>query len=62
MLAADRKWAIFHQREAEGELHVAPCYRDRLIVEHHVVDVLCPCRPTVEGETPEGKLIVVHNE
>ncbi len=61
-MQTDTKWGVFRQREEFQEVHVAPTYQDGLILEHHIVDVLCPCGPRVEGETPDGRLIVVHRE
>jgi hypothetical protein len=57
------KWSVFRQREDHGELHVIPSYPDGTIVEHHIVDVLCPCNPTPEPRKYTGeKIIVVHND
>jgi hypothetical protein len=63
MLRTDLQWAVFRQREEYGETHVAPAYPDGLILEHHVIDVICPCKPVPEPRTQVGeKMIVVHNE
>lgn len=63
MLRTDLKWAVFRQREKDGELHVIPAYPDGLILEHHIVDVLCPCDPIPQDrERSSDKIILVHNE
>ena len=62
-MRTDLKWGTFRQRQDHGEIHVAPCYQDGLILEHHIVDVLCPCNPKVEDrDFSSGLLIVVHTE
>lgn len=56
-----RHWAVFRQRETEGELHVMPADADGF--SDHLPDVLCLCRPIPEpGNQKSGKIIVVHNE
>lgn len=63
MLRIDLKWAVFRQREEHGEVHVIPAYSDGLILEHHIVDVLCPCKPIPEPRNRAmDKIIVVHQE
>lgn len=63
MIRTDLKWSVFRQREEHGELHVIPSYADGLILEHHIVDVLCPCKPMPEPRTySTEKIIILHNE
>lgn len=58
------KWAVFRQREEYREVHVIPAYTaDGLILEHHIVDVLCPCKPVPEPRRlVNANIIIVHNE
>jgi hypothetical protein len=58
MVRNDIKWSVFRQREDRGEVHVIPSYADGLILEHHVVDVLCPCDPVPEPAGYNGIIIV----
>jgi hypothetical protein len=55
---------VFRQREEEcGELHIIPAYEDGLILEHHIVDVLCPCNPVPQDRLGwREKIIIAHNE
>jgi hypothetical protein len=63
MLRTDLKWAVFRQRAESGEVHVAPAYSDGLILEHHIIDVLCPCKPIPQDRLGwREQIIVVHNE
>lgn len=63
MLRTDLKWAVFRQREEYGELHIIPSHSDGLILEHHIVDVLCPCKPVPEPlHASSDKILILHNE
>ena len=57
-------WAIFRQRQAEhGEIHVIPAYPSGLILEPHVVDVLCPCEPLMgDREDSNDPIAVIHSD
>ena len=59
----DLVWGIFRQRAEHGDIHVVPAYPDGTILEHHIVDVLCPCNPIPEPMgSGSNKIIVVHQE
>jgi len=63
MKALNFQWGIFRQREACGEVHVIPAHLNKDILEPHIVDVLCPCKPIPEPRAHTNeKLIIVHNK